>query len=125
MLRALDPDGADPLPHLRASARAGVLVARPNRRFEFAHALLAQAAYQSMLRRTRETLHARIAELLQTRFPEVLTREPGLLAEPDPSQIRLGDIAAQPDFVQFADRHNRRPWGEHFTIFGMFAEDNP
>jgi class 3 adenylate cyclase len=81
ILRALDPDDDDPLPHLRAATRAGVLVARPNKRFEFAHALLAQAAYQSMLRRTRETLHARIADLLLTRFPQVLHREPGLLAD--------------------------------------------
>jgi class 3 adenylate cyclase len=81
MLRALDPDDTDPLPHLRSAARAGVLVARPNNAWEFAHALLAQAAYQSMLRRTREGLHARIAEMLQTRFPQVLGREPGLLAD--------------------------------------------
>ena len=79
MLRALD--GEDPLPHLRAAARAGVLVARPNNAWEFAHALLAQAAYQSMLRRTREGLHARIADLLQSRFPQILAREPGLLAD--------------------------------------------
>lgn len=81
LLRALDPEDTDPLPHLRAAARAGVLVARPNRTWEFAHALLAQAAYQSMLRRTREALHARIADLLITRFPQVLVREPGLLAD--------------------------------------------
>lgn len=81
LLRALDPDDADPVPHLRAAVRAGVLVTRPNKRYEFAHALLAQAAYQSMLRRTREALHARIADLLITRFPQVLHREPGLLAD--------------------------------------------
>lgn len=79
MLQALD--GEDPLPYLRAAARAGVLVARPNNAWEFAHALLAQAAYQSMLRRTREGLHARIADMLQARFPQVLGREPGLLAD--------------------------------------------
>ncbi|MFO1202282.1 MAG: adenylate/guanylate cyclase domain-containing protein [Tabrizicola sp.] len=79
MLQALD--GADPVPMLRAAARAGVLVARPNNAWEFAHALLAQAAYQSMLRRTREGLHARIADLLQAQFPQVLAREPGLLAD--------------------------------------------
>jgi class 3 adenylate cyclase/tetratricopeptide (TPR) repeat protein len=79
MLQALD--GEDPLPHLRAAARAGVVVARPNNAWEFAHALLAQAAYQSMLRRTREGLHARIADMLQARFPQVLGREPGLLAD--------------------------------------------
>lgn len=79
MLRALD--GEDPLPHLRAAARAGVVVARPNNAWEFAHALLAQAAYQSMLRRTREGLHARIADMLQAQFPQVLGREPGLLAD--------------------------------------------
>jgi class 3 adenylate cyclase/tetratricopeptide (TPR) repeat protein len=79
MLRALD--GADPLPQLRAAARSGVLVARPNNTWEFVHALLAQAAYQSMLRRTREGLHARIADMLQATFPQVLAREPGLLAD--------------------------------------------
>ena len=79
MLQALD--SADPLPHLRAAARAGVVVARPNNAWEFAHALLAQAAYQSMLRRTREGLHARIADMLQAQFPQVLAREPGLLAD--------------------------------------------
>jgi hypothetical protein len=81
MLRALEGEDSDPLPHLRAAARAGVLVARPNSSWEFAHALLAQAAYQSMLRRTREGLHARIAEVLHDRFPEILAREPGLLAD--------------------------------------------
>jgi class 3 adenylate cyclase/tetratricopeptide (TPR) repeat protein len=79
MLQALD--GEDPTPMLRAAARAGVLVARPNNAWEFAHALLAQAAYQSMLRRTREGLHARIADMLQAAFPQVLAREPGLLAD--------------------------------------------
>lgn len=79
MLQALD--GEDPLPLLRAAARAGVVVARPNNAWEFAHALLAQAAYQSMLRRTREGLHARIADMLQAQFPQVLGREPGLLAD--------------------------------------------
>jgi class 3 adenylate cyclase len=81
MLRALDPDGADPLPLLRAAARAGVVTARPPRQWEFCHALLAQAAYHSMLRRTREALHARIADLLITRFPQVLQRDPALLAD--------------------------------------------
>lgn len=79
MLQALD--GEDPLPQLRSAARAGVIVARPNNAWEFAHALLAQAAYQSMLRRTREGLHARIADMLQAQFPQVLGREPGLLAD--------------------------------------------
>lgn len=81
MLRALDPDGADPLPQLRAAARAGVVTAHPPRNWEFCHALLAQAAYHSMLRRTREALHARIADLLITRFPQVLVRDPALLAD--------------------------------------------
>ena len=79
MLQALN--GEDPTPMLRTAARAGVLVARPNNAWEFAHALLAQAAYQSMLRRTREGLHARIADMLQAAFPQVLAREPGLLAD--------------------------------------------
>lgn len=81
MLRALDPDGADPLPHLRAASETGVLVMRPDGTWDFAHALLAQAAYQSMLRSKGQALHARIAELILRQDPRFQGHEVGLLAD--------------------------------------------
>jgi class 3 adenylate cyclase len=81
MLRALDPEEADPAPHLLAAAQAGVLVTRPDGTWDFAHALLAQAAYQSMLRSKSQALHARIAALIQQQDVRFLGRDVGLLAD--------------------------------------------
>ena len=50
-------------------------------RYVFKHALVRDAAYNSLLRRRRETLHARIAACLEDHFPEVVSNEPELLAE--------------------------------------------
>jgi predicted ATPase len=49
-------------------------------RLEFAHALLHEAAYARLLRRTRQALHAQVAELLTGRFAELVEREPELAA---------------------------------------------
>jgi class 3 adenylate cyclase len=49
-------------------------------RFEFTHALLWEAAYARVLRRRRQALHARVAELLTERFAELVGREPELAA---------------------------------------------
>lgn len=46
----------------------------------FGHALLQEAAYESLLLESRKALHARIAEVLKTRFPETAATEPELLA---------------------------------------------
>ena len=48
--------------------------------FSFRHALLQDACYESMLRGTRQQLHARIAEVLLERFPDVVARQPELIA---------------------------------------------
>ena len=47
-----------------------VLPSRDEKRWTFRHALLQEAAYRSMLRRRRQALHGRIAETLETAFPE-------------------------------------------------------
>jgi predicted ATPase/class 3 adenylate cyclase len=52
----------------------------PEASYLFKHALLQDAAYGTLLRRTRQQLHARIAEVLEQRFPERVAREPELLA---------------------------------------------
>jgi predicted ATPase len=46
----------------------------------FKHALVQDAAYGTLLRESRRALHARIAEALESRFPEVTEGQPDLLA---------------------------------------------
>ncbi|QRK10539.1 protein kinase [Archangium violaceum] len=49
-------------------------------RYQFRHALLQDAAYQSLLRGTRRQHHRRIAQALEEQFPEVVETQPELLA---------------------------------------------
>lgn len=52
----------------------------PRARFIFKHALIHDAAYQSLLRRTRQQYHRDVARLLKERFQETVTANPELLA---------------------------------------------
>jgi class 3 adenylate cyclase/tetratricopeptide (TPR) repeat protein len=52
----------------------------PDARYIFKHALVQDAAYQSLLKGRRQQLHARIAEILEQRFPDTVEAEPELLA---------------------------------------------
>ena len=54
--------------------------APPQSRYTFKHALIRDAAFQSVLNARRRELHERIAEVLASRFPEVAETEPELLA---------------------------------------------
>jgi class 3 adenylate cyclase/predicted ATPase len=54
--------------------------APPQSRYIFKHALIRDAAEQSMLKAKRRELHQRIAEVLTNRFPEIIETEPELLA---------------------------------------------
>ena len=49
-------------------------------RYAFKHALVRDAAYNSLLKKRREALHTQIAECLESRFPETSANEPELLA---------------------------------------------
>lgn len=49
-------------------------------RYIFKHALIRDAAYQSVLKARKRELHQRIADVLASRFPEVVETEPELLA---------------------------------------------
>jgi tetratricopeptide (TPR) repeat protein len=63
---------------------AGLVFCRgtpPQATFLFKHALVRDAAYGSMLRSQRQTLHARIASVLEERFPEIVDQQPELLAQ--------------------------------------------
>jgi class 3 adenylate cyclase/predicted ATPase len=48
--------------------------------YAFKHALVQDAAYSSLLLSRRQQLHARIATILEERFPEIVATEPELLA---------------------------------------------
>jgi predicted ATPase len=54
--------------------------APPNAVYTFKHALVQDAAYNSMLRTTRQELHGRIAEALETLSPELIDSQPELFA---------------------------------------------
>ena len=49
-------------------------------RYVFRHALIQEAAYESMLKSRRQKLHARIAKVIEERFPALAETEPHLLA---------------------------------------------
>jgi DNA-binding SARP family transcriptional activator len=76
-LALVDPAGAEPDEDLVAAIRAGIIVDDGAGRYRFSHALVADAAYGSLLHSDRAAFHDRIAATL----PEaVARREPERLA---------------------------------------------
>ncbi|SLN69294.1 adenylate/guanylate cyclase domain-containing protein [Oceanibacterium hippocampi] len=52
----------------------------PRARYIFKHALVQDAAYGSLLRRTREQCHLQVAQLMEASFPEIVEMSPQLVA---------------------------------------------
>jgi class 3 adenylate cyclase/predicted ATPase len=52
----------------------------PRSRYIFKHALIQDAAYQSLLRRTRQHYHRQVAELLESNFADTVEASPELVA---------------------------------------------
>ncbi|HSF31480.1 MAG TPA: adenylate/guanylate cyclase domain-containing protein [Candidatus Tectomicrobia bacterium] len=52
----------------------------PQATYTFKHALIQEAAYQSLLKSTRQGYHRQIAQVLDERFPETVETQPELLA---------------------------------------------
>lgn len=52
----------------------------PHASYLFKHALVQDAAYSTLLREPRRLLHARIAQVLESQFPEIAESQPELLA---------------------------------------------
>ena len=52
----------------------------PQATYLFKHALIQDAAYQSLLKSTRQQYHQRIAQVLEARFAELCETQPELLA---------------------------------------------
>ena len=84
MLRALAPmDEARLQDGLSQLVEAELLYQRgrpPRATYIFKHALIQDAAYESLLKRTRQQCHRQVADLLESRFPETVEIRPELLA---------------------------------------------
>ena len=52
----------------------------PQAQYLFKHALIQDAAYQSLLKSTRQQYHQRIAQVLEAQFPEIVETQPELVA---------------------------------------------
>jgi predicted ATPase len=53
----------------------------PHATYMFKHVLIQEAAYQSLLRSTRQQVHQRIAQALETRFAALVETQPELVAQ--------------------------------------------
>jgi class 3 adenylate cyclase/tetratricopeptide (TPR) repeat protein len=69
---------------LRRLVDAGLVFQRgvtPDATFLFKHVLVQDAAYSTLLRGPRQALHVRIAQALETHFPELMENQPELFAQ--------------------------------------------
>jgi class 3 adenylate cyclase/tetratricopeptide (TPR) repeat protein len=83
LLDAIVPKRAELEAALAKLVAAGIVFPEgraPERNFSFKHALLRDAAYESLLLGRRRDWHARIARALEKGFPELAANEPELLA---------------------------------------------
>jgi len=84
LLHAVAPLDEGPLQQALAQlVEAELLYQRgvpPQATYRFKHALIQDAAYQSLLRSTRQQYHREIAQVLEARFPEARETQPELLA---------------------------------------------
>jgi class 3 adenylate cyclase/tetratricopeptide (TPR) repeat protein len=78
--RSEDALGGD-LQNLIDAGLAWHLSSADAEKFVFKHALIQEAAYESLLRKNRQLFHRRIAAALQQQFPEVADEQPELIAQ--------------------------------------------
>jgi class 3 adenylate cyclase/tetratricopeptide (TPR) repeat protein len=80
---------------LRQLVSSGLVLASgapPAETYTFKHALVRDAAYHSLLRSRVQELHARIAAVLEAKYPNVVARQPELIAH-HLSEARLAEKA--------------------------------
>ena len=75
----------------------------PRSRYMFKHALIQDAAYQSLLKRNRQQYHQRVAKLLEDRFPEVVSTQPDLVAH----HYTRSELPGPSDRILAQGRHGR------------------
>lgn len=89
----------------------------PHWTYEFKHALLRDAAYESLLRKTRQEYHGRIATTLRDRFPDVADEQPELLAR------HFEEAGLVDDAVAYHQRAGQRAMkrGAHVEAMAAFT----
>ena len=85
LLQAIAPQDEDTLQAGLAQLVAAELLYQrgrpPRARYLFKHALIQDAAYASLLKRTRQQVHQQIAQVLEARFPALVETQPELVAQ--------------------------------------------
>jgi len=75
---------------------------RPHARYTFKHALVQDAAYHSLLKRSRKFYHQQVGELLERGYPELAQSQPDLVAH---HYVRAeNDSKAVEYLIRFADK---------------------
>jgi predicted ATPase len=110
LLRAIAPmDELELWRSLVQLVRAEVLYQRgalPQATYLFKHALIQEAAYQSLLKSTRQQYHQRIAQVLAAQSPETTATQPELLAH-HYTEAALAELAVG-YWLQAGERSNAR-----------------
>lgn len=106
LIRAVSPieDEAQLQDELNRLVEAEVFYQRgrpPDSEYIFRHALIQETAYQSLLKRTRQQYHQKIAEAIRERFPKIAEMQPELLAN---HYTQAGDREQAVKFWQKAGR---------------------
>ena len=86
--------------------------------FQFRHALIRDAAYESLLKKRRQQLHSEVAEMLESKFAQISGSQPELVAHhyseaglplsAIPLWLRAGQLASQKNAMQEAHAHLER-----------------
>jgi predicted ATPase len=116
LLQAVTPLDEAALQHgLQQLVAAELLSQRgvpPQATYRFKHALLQEAAYQSLLKSTRQQDHQRIAQVLEAQFPETVAQQPELLAYHYTAASSRGRrrLHGRQSGRRLARSSRRRPW---------------
>src|SRR5215468_9545117 len=122
LIRALVGGSEDTLKQALNQLERAELVFRrgepPEAVYSFKHVLLQDAAYESLLKSSRQVLHSRIAHVLEERFPDITTSEPevvahhfaeaGLLDRASDYWLKAGNLALSRSANAEAAKHLRQ-----------------
>jgi class 3 adenylate cyclase/predicted ATPase len=90
----------------------------PEATYSFKHALVQEAAYESLLKRTRHQLHGRVVDVLREQFAERVASEPELLARHAEAAGRIDDAVTY--YGQAGERAHAR--SAHGEAIGQFRK---
>ena len=105
LLAAMAPYGENQLTEALAQLHEAELIfprgTPPRTRWTFKHALIQDAAYDTLLKTSRAALHAKIAEALKAKFPALAEAEPETVAR---HCREAGSFAEAIEFLQLASQ---------------------